>query len=71
MWNYVGLMRSDHRLRRAQAMINELSYEVHRFYRDSKLQDSLIGLRNALEISQVILFSSMRNKTSIGCFYRG
>jgi L-aspartate oxidase len=70
MWNYVGLTRSRHRLERAEAMFSELTDEINRFYKDASLVDSLIGLRNAVEIGQQILIASRRNKDSIGCFYR-
>jgi len=70
MWNYVGLTRSKDRLSRAEAMFNELSYEINRFYKDACLVDSLIGLRNAVEVGQQVLIASRRNTQSIGCFYR-
>ena len=70
MWNYVGLTRSRHRLERAEAMFSELTDEINRFYKDASLVDSLIGLRNAVEIGQQILIASRRNRDSIGCFYR-
>lgn len=70
MWNYVGLTRSRDRLSRAEAMFNELSYEINRFYKDAYLVDSLIGLRNAVEVGQQVLIASRRNTQSIGCFYR-
>jgi L-aspartate oxidase len=70
MWNYVGLTRSRDRLSRAEAMFNELSYEINRFYKDAYLVDSLIGLRNAVEVGQQVLIASRRNSQSIGCFYR-
>jgi L-aspartate oxidase len=69
MWNYVGLSRSKNRLMRAQAMLDELSYEIQKFYRDAILKDELIGLRNSVEVSLTILNSSLRNKESVGCFY--
>lgn len=70
MWNYVGLTRSRHRLARAEAMFSELTDEINRFYKDASLVDSLIGLRNAVEVGQVVLLASRRNTQSIGCFYR-
>ncbi|MGZ3788130.1 MAG: L-aspartate oxidase [Bacteriovorax sp.] len=70
MWNYVGLTRSKDRLNRAEAMFNELSDEINRFYKDARLIDSLIGLRNAVEVGQQVLQASRRNTQSIGCFYR-
>lgn len=70
MWNYVGLTRSKDRLSRAEAMFNELSDEINRFYKDAHLVDSLIGLRNAVEVGHQVLLASKRNTQSIGCFYR-
>lgn len=70
MWNYVGLTRSHERLSRAEAMFNELKYEINKFYRDAKLVDQLIGLRNAVEVGQQVLLASKRNTHSVGCFYR-
>lgn len=70
MWNYVGLTRSKDRLSRAEAMFNELSDEINRFYKDAKLVDSLIGLRNAVEVGHQVLLASRRNTQSVGCFYR-
>ena len=70
MWNYVGLTRSKDRLSRAEAMFNELSDEINRFYKDATLVDSLIGLRNAVEVGQLVLTASRRNTQSVGCFFR-
>jgi len=57
-------------LKRADAMLVELSEEIQRFYRDAKLSDELIGLRNAVEVSHLVLGASKRNTESVGCFYR-
>jgi L-aspartate oxidase len=70
MWNYVGLTRSKDRLSRAEAMFNELSDEINRFYKDARLIDNLIGLRNAVEVGHLVLLASRRNTQSIGCFFR-
>jgi L-aspartate oxidase len=70
MWNYLGLRRSKSRLARARAMFGELTEEIHKFYKHAKLHDDLIGLRNAVEVGEMVLNASVRNKTSVGCFYR-
>ncbi len=70
MWNYVGLVRTSNRLGRAEVMFRELYSEVQKFYRGARLRDSLIGLRNAVEVASFIVQSSRRNKNSVGCFYR-
>ncbi len=70
MWNYVGLVRTTDRLNRANAMFRELFEEIERFYRNVLPNDTLIGLRNAVEIGSAVIFASIRNKESVGCFYR-
>lgn len=70
MWNYLGLRRSKNRLARARAMFSELNEEIYKFYKNAELSDDLIGLRNGVEVALMVLNSSVRNKESIGCFYR-
>ena len=70
MWNYLGLKRSKSRLNRARAMFGEMTEEIHKFYKHAKLHDDLIGLRNAVEVGQLVLNASVRNKTSKGSFFR-
>lgn len=69
MWNYVGLSRSKNRLNRARAMFIELQDEISKFYKNAQLHDELIGLRNGVEVSFMVLNASLRNKQSVGCFY--
>jgi L-aspartate oxidase len=70
MWNYVGLTRTSNRLKRAEAMFSELTDEIQRFYKNARLQDQLIGLRNAVEVASMVLVASRRNTQSVGCFFR-
>jgi L-aspartate oxidase len=70
MWNYVGLIRTANRLDRASSMFRELLIQTEVFYKGARLRDSLIGLRNALEVGIYVLNSSRRNKESTGCFFR-
>lgn len=70
MWNYVGLTRTSNRLKRGLAMFRELNDEINKFYKRCKLTDSLIGLRNSVEVGNYVLQASLRNKDSVGCFYR-
>lgn len=69
MWNYVGIIRSKNRLYRARAMFRELQDEVSKFYKHAVLHDSLIGLRNGIEVSHMVVDASLRNSQSMGCFY--
>ena len=69
MWNYVGIIRSRNRLARARAMFRELQDEVGKFYKNAVLDDSLIGLRNGIEVAHMVVDASLRNRESMGCFY--
>jgi L-aspartate oxidase len=70
MWNYVGLVRSARRLRRAQRLLGELQTEVETFYRAAALTDQVIGLRNGLQTALTIMYAAIRNRTSRGCHFR-
>jgi L-aspartate oxidase len=70
MWNYVGLVRTRRRLLRAQMLLAELGNEIERFYKDSRLTDGLIGLRNASLVSQLVVKAAIQNKVSRGCHFR-
>ncbi len=71
MWNYVGLTRNAHRLQRAIRELRGLEIEIERFYRVIRLNDSLIGLRNAVRTAIIVTFAAWENKTSMGCHHRG
>jgi L-aspartate oxidase len=70
MWNYVGLIRSTHRLQRAIRELRNLEIEIERFYRAVKPNDALIGLRNSVRCANIITNSAWENKSSVGCHYR-
>ncbi len=70
MWNYVGLMRTTNRLKRAVTDLRNLALEIEEFYRRTKLSDSLIGLRNAAAVAQLVANAALRNRQSRGCHYR-
>lgn len=70
MWNYVGLVRSARRLERAIGDLNDLQDGVNRFYRTTKLNDALIGLRNEVQAAIIVAEAAWRNRVSLGCHYR-
>lgn len=70
MWNYVGLVRTSPRLKRAIRELRNLENEIEQFYRVSRLTDSLIGLRNAVRTAIIVTFAAWENKRSMGCHYR-
>ncbi len=70
MWNYVGIVRNRKKLDRAFGILWRLKQEIELFYAHSKLNDDLIGLRNAAATSLLVLHAARLNKVSRGCHYR-
>ncbi len=70
MWLYVGLARNSHRLERALRDLNHLWEVIDSFYRESRLTDNLIGLRNMAQAAWIVANSAWRNRGSRGTHYR-
>jgi L-aspartate oxidase len=70
MWNYVGLARSGRRLERALNDLIHLKQEIEDFYRRTKLNDALIGLRQAVQAALIVAGAAQHNRRSRGCHYR-
>jgi len=70
MWNYAGIVRTAKRLQRAVADLSYLAHRVEQFYRETKLTDSMIGLRNGITAAQIIAGAALRNPVSRGCHFR-
>lgn len=70
MWHYVGLVRTEERLARADRELRHLAHEIENFYRRARLNDALIGLRNAIQVARTVTFAAQRNKVSRGTHYR-
>jgi L-aspartate oxidase len=70
MWNYVGLVRSSHRLSRAIDELRHLRSEIDKFYHTAKLSDPLIGLRNSVQAALTVASAAWENRNSRGCHYR-
>jgi L-aspartate oxidase len=70
MWNYVGLIRSIKRMKRARGILRELQTEIEYFYERAQLSDDIIGLRNGCQAALAVLFSALENRQSSGAHYR-
>ena len=70
MWHYVGLVRNEHRLNRAIRELSQLSLSTEDFYRLARLNDGLLGLRNAVQVAFLVARAARRNRASRGCHFR-
>jgi L-aspartate oxidase len=70
MWHYVGLARSAGRLARALRDLQHLREAIDDFYRTTRLNDVLIGLRHSVQAALVVTWAAQRNRQSRGCHYR-
>lgn len=70
MWNYVGVVRSQERLERANEDLIYLESRIEKFYKKTKITDNLIGLRNGVRTARLIAQAAFKNKKSRGCHYR-
>jgi L-aspartate oxidase len=70
MWHYVGLVRSTRRLARALRDLRHLDQDIDSFYRSTRLNDALIGLRHSVQAAFIVAEAAQHNRHSRGCHYR-
>jgi L-aspartate oxidase len=69
MWDYVGIVRSNERLHKAQLRLNLLQQEIEEYYSQHRISSDLLELRNLADIAELIITSALQRKESRGLHY--
>lgn len=69
MWDYVGIVRTNKRLARAQHRIELLKQEVDEYYSYFRVSNNLLELRNLLTVAELIVKCAQQRKESRGLHY--
>jgi L-aspartate oxidase len=70
MWDYVGIVRSLPRLKRAHSRILLIARELESLYRRSKLRPELVELRNLVAVAHLVTKCARFREESRGLHYR-
>jgi len=69
MWDYVGIVRTNKRLARAQKRISNLAHEIQEYYWNFSVDEPMLELRNMIRVADLIVQSALYRHESRGLHY--
>jgi L-aspartate oxidase len=70
MWNYVGIVRTYERLKRAVADMRGLGNRLTKYYHESTISKAIVELFHGQQMSMIVADAAIRNPVSRGAHFR-